>query len=408
MRCLAVCSPQGETWLEYVAYAPECHDTRLLSDLGGALSLSLPRVAQIAAPGDHGGLERVLQGLVSALAAGPASIVPILVLEPDVPEPSWVQGWREAAIVPEIVRVSVRDYLEERRLVRAILERTSANVVHTHGYRADALHGGALGHGLRSVSTVHGFTGQGRKGRFYEWVQRRALGRFDAVIAVSDPLRRDLIASGLRPSQVHLIPNVLAGRRRSRHTRPEARRLLGIPEEGLVVGWVGRLSQEKGPDVLLESAMALNDPTVTFAVIGDGPLRDTLGRRIAELGLSSRVRLLGARADAAAYMLAFDVLALSSRTEGTPMVLLEAAEAEVPFVATAVGGVPSLVGHEVEVLVPSERPVDLARAIRAALELAPAFVGAAMRVQREIVRQHSASDWVDAHLDVYRRVLGAR
>src|SRR5206468_931748 len=124
--------------------------------------------------------------------------------------------------------------------------------------------------------------------------------------------------------------------------RDAARRTLGIPREDFVVGWVGRLSVEKGPDVLLEALPHLNTVPLTISLIGGGTGAEqrALRARADKLGVADHIRWHGVVPDAERVYTAFDVCVLSSRTEGTPVVLFEAMAAGVPVVATAVGGVP--------------------------------------------------------------------
>ena len=101
--------------------------------------------------------------------------------------------------------------------------------------------------------------------------------------------------------------------------------------------------------------------------VGDGPERAALVAQAAALGIASRVHFTGMVPEASSILPAFDALVLSSRSEGTPMVLLETIHAGVPIVASAVGGVPDLVPAGSALLVPPNDPVALASAIDQAL-----------------------------------------
>src|SRR5213075_3189165 len=133
----------------------------------------------------------------------------------------------------------------------AICEASSPDVVHSHGYRADVIDALFLRRRVPIVTTVHGFTGGDLKNRFYQWLQCRAYRRFDAVVAVSRLLSREL-AERIGTSRLHLVPNAYSCASETLG-RAAARSALGLPNDAVLVGWVGRLSPEKGPDVLLEA-----------------------------------------------------------------------------------------------------------------------------------------------------------
>jgi glycosyltransferase involved in cell wall biosynthesis len=266
-------------------------------------------------------------------------------------------------------------------------------VVHTHGYRTDVIDAGAARRSrLPTVTTVHGFTGVGGwRGRLYEYLQRRAFRHFDAVVAVSRPLVTLLRNDGVSADRVHMIPNAYAPGEFI--ARDDARRSLGLGD-GFIAGWIGRLSQEKAPDVFV-AALDLVDGAISGAIIGSG--RETPRH-------SPRVTRLGQIADAARMMKAFDVLVLSSRTEGTPMVLFEAMAAHVPVVATAVGGVPDVVSDTEALLVPPERPEALARAIEAVRDDPAAARTRAAAAAKRLSTEYAVGPWVERYAAVYRGV----
>ncbi len=119
-------------------------------------------------------------------------------------------------------------------------------------------------------------------------------------------------------------------------------------------------------------------------------------------GVSDRIAWLGAVPDAAALFSGLDVLVVSSRTEGTPMNVLEAIDAAVPVVATAVGGIPDLIDDGAGWLVPSESPSALAAALDAALGDLSA---ARARADQALARVRSrGTDWIAAHHSLYRQL----
>ena len=354
-----------------------------------------------------GGLETV----VSTLAAAQRRSGHTIVVAPTLSAPG--DGWNFAASLEhadvELVPLVVprRGYLRERTLIRELCRRHAVNIVHTHGYRSDIV-GGHAGHESRLpiVTTVHGFTGGGLRNRAYEQLQRFVFRRFDAVVVVSRLQADQLRASGVPAQRLHVVPNALAAQS-SPLGRDDARRALGLPAEGLLAGWVGRVSREKGIDVFIDALASLGDPPIGGVILGDGPERAPESAR-AEALAPGRFRWLGSVPDAARYFAAFDLFVLSSRTEGLPMVMLEAMASGTPIVATSVGGIPDLVSPAEGLLVPPEDPKALAGAIRASVldrDAAAARASAA----RERQRAHfDVASWSARYEKIYRDLLAVR
>ncbi len=362
------------------------------------------RIAHVTAPAQFGGLERVVSGLAREQRTRGHVVMVIAVLSPGSPTPPWVPALAASGVEVEVHWVGDRAYFAERRLVRRLLRIFAPDVVHTHGYRSDVLHLG-VAHGLRIpvVSTAHGFASQRPGLSLQERVQVWAWRRVERVVAVSEPLRQQLISLGVPRARVPLIRNGFVG---SSGTigRAEARRELGLPLDTPVVGWVGRLSGEKDPLLAVEAFAAASVPQAHLCFIGDGPLLEACRARAAARGVSERVHLDGARPEAARYLAAFDLLLLSSRTEGTPMTILEAAMAGVPIVATAVGGVPDVVCSD-GILVPSGDVDAMGRALSSALGNPDSSQERAAALRSRLSRQGAEEDWVGAYEALYRGLV---
>lgn len=167
--------------------------------------------------------------------------------------------------------------------------------------------------------------------------ERLLATRSDAIIAVSPDEERHLLEIGMRRSLVRYIPNGLREPRWSE--RSAARAELGLSDEQVVVGFLGRLSEQKNPTMLLEAFARCRRgrPELRLCIVGDGPLEEETHRVARALGVQEAVLWTGHRTPQRA-MPAFDVFALSSRYEAMPYVLLEALAAGLPIVATPVGG----------------------------------------------------------------------
>ena len=152
--------------------------------------------------------------------------------------------------------------------------------------------------------------------------------------------------------------------------RAQWRQAHGIETHATIVTHVGRFAPPKNHALLIEAfARVRTSAPLYLLLVGGGELENTVREQVAALGLESRVRFLGIRADVADILRASDAFVLSSRWEGNPMSVMEAMAAGLPVVSTAVGGVPELVREgETGLLVPSEDTGALAQAIQALVD----------------------------------------
>jgi len=263
--------------------------------------------------------------------------------------------------------------------IDGIVRRWRPQVVHTHLAKAGAI-GRAVAQTHRVPVVVHTFHGHvlqeyfgNLTNRAFATAERALAKRTDALLAVSPQVRDDLLGMGIgTPAQWHVIPVgiELDDLVRDRPSRDAARRHLNLPLDAPIVGCVGRLVPIKDHGTFLDAAVRLlrDRPDVTFAIAGDGELREGLKQRARQL-LGDRVVFLGWVEDLRSLYAAFDVVALTSRLEGTPVSLIEAAAAGKPVVATRVGGVREVVRDgETGLLVSPEDPVSVAASLLALLD----------------------------------------
>ena len=366
------------------------------------------RVVVAIAPSPMGGVERVVHQLARGLHRRQVLATVVTLLESGVEDPWLVESLRVAGIPVAAVRGHRYGYPREIAAMTRILRSHDADLLHCHGYRADVLGSVAAVLSRRPiVSTAHGFTGGGLKNRFYERLDRWCLRRMDQVMAVSSALEGQLLDGHVPRKRLHVVPN--AAPTISLESRDDARAALGLSGEGVYMGWIGRMSHEKGPDLFLRAMCRLGLPDVDAVMIGDGPELRNAKALAAELGIASKVRFLGNIPEASRFLKAIDVLVVSSRTEGLPLVLLEAMGAHVPVVATAVGEIPQVLeGGKSGALIQPERPGELADAILSTLTDAPQAERRARLAQDRVARCYDVGSWLDQVVGVYRSAMDRR
>jgi glycosyltransferase involved in cell wall biosynthesis len=200
----------------------------------------------------------------------------------------------------------------------------------------------------------------------YELLDKLTLHYFDHVVAVSEPLRQEILSAGIAPERCSLIENGLTLEvSRDPEQRALLREELGLGANQWMLLSIGRMDRWKAYEVLLEAFAALEPALAAkLVLVGDGELRQALQEQVVRLGLAARVIMTGYRKDIGRLLGAADLFVISSRKEGLPMILLEAMAAGLPIISTAVGAIPTVIRHGEEgLLVPAEDPERLAQAM---------------------------------------------
>jgi len=363
------------------------------------------RILHLLAPAPVGGLETVVLNLARAQQESGVEVLVAPILEPGFPfDHPFLMNLDRWDIDRSVVSVSARRYLLERKKVRDLVSDFQPGILHTHGYRPEILHGRvARSAGVPVISTAHGLTSETMKIRLYEWLSFRAIRRFDAVVAVSKPLGRRLVGAGVPEDRVHIVPNALPADT-DPATPAQARTELGLDKGDRAVGWIGRLSWEKGPDIAIRAFAGIRDPDAILAVIGTGPMEAELKALAEELGLGRRVRWYGEVTGAARLLPAFEALFMSSRTEGTPMVLLEAMATATPIVCAGVGGIPDMVSEREAMISRPEDEGALARSLEECLRDRQAAEARAAAASIVLQKKFSVGPWVERYMRIYQSI----
>lgn len=293
----------------------------------------------------------------------------------------------------------------------AICMQENVRIWHGHDYKSNLL--GLLLKQLwpmRLVTTVHGWVQQTRRTPLYYAVDRLCLPHYDAVLCVSPDLRDQCLACNVPSERCMLLENAIDTVQFTRGREvAAAKRDLGFNPHRWLIGAVGRLSAEKGFDVLIRAVGQLvhRGLDAGLMIVGDGEDKVALAKLIATLGMTDRIQLLGYHADTKRLYEAMDVFALSSLREGLPNVLLEAMAMEVPVAATRIGGVPRLIANgDNGLLAKSNNPASLANAIGLLLkhgEVRKRLAGAA---RQTIEQQYSFVQRIRKLATLYDALLG--
>lgn len=284
--------------------------------------------------------------------------------------------------------------------VREIVARSGADVVHAHGFKADVYAYLALRRmDLPLVSTCHTWYDTDWLVTLYGRIDRMVLRRFARVVAVSDEVRRQLLAAGVREDRIRMVRNGID--LRPFENMAPGLRLEMAAGDTPIVGLVGRLAHSKGVDVYLEAAARVlsNGAQARFVVVGEGPDHTTLEHKIDELKLCGQATMLGRRDDMPAVYASMDIMVSASRQEGLPMAILEGMASGLPLVATAVGEVPTVVEDgRTGLLVPSEDvgalAAGIARLLHDPAERARMGTAARQRIREEYSADRMAEDYL--------------
>lgn len=178
---------------------------------------------------------------------------------------------------------------------------------------------------------------------------------------------------------------------------------MGIAPDDIVVGWSGRLSEEKAPEIFLDLAARCMDlPGVHFVMTGGGPMKPCIAQAASRLPAGTRLHLFGLVDDIRAFYRLYDIYTLTSRIDGRPLAVMEAQASGCAVLASRIGGVPDIMADGVTGLLAN--PAEAADFERALRHMVADRAGlAAMRAQARALAVDRFS--VTAMVEGYRRAL---
>jgi len=292
--------------------------------------------------------------------------------------------------------------------IRALAASSGADLIHAHGYKADVYAYLAMRNtSIPLVSTCHTWYDDNRLVWLYGVIDRRVLRQYSAVVSVSDDVTWRLLASGVAANRIHFIRNGIDLRP---FTNPApSLRHLAVPN-GVLVGWVGRLTYDKGPDIFLRAIAKVRPqfPDTRYILVGEGPYRPEVERLVTDLALGDVVHLLGQLQDMPAVYASCDLMVSSSRQEGLPMAILEGMAGALPWIATAVGAVPLVIHNGANgILIPAENFEVLADELGQLLanpeERSTLGAAARLLIESEFSAERMTSDYVRVYSTALKR-----
>jgi len=337
----------------------------------------------------------------------------------------WVGSFRDQSSRAEVLsraqelglpvfecRSSGKFDLRAVRELSAFIKQEHIRLLCTHGFKANTV--GVLTKKLAGVPQIafcRGWTAETPRVRAYEFLERQLLHFADRVVCVSEAQAKMLARSRRFRSRLAVVQNAMLESvgSASGKDREALKVKLGFNPQTRLIGAIGRLSVEKGQRYLVEAAADLkqNFTDLKIVLLGEGRERENLENQVKQLGLADVVCLPGFQKSIAEWIRALDVLANCSLTEGLPNVVLEALAADVPVVATAVGGVPELIrDRETGLLVPPGDPSALAYALSEILRDRNLGATLSKRGRVWVETRFSTARQRETLLAIYRQCLG--
>lgn len=338
---------------------------------------------------------------------------------------------RRSPLAEELSKLRVRTFpvpLKSKFDFRSILmlqgfmRRERFDIIHTEDVRSNLL--GTIAAVMAKVPiviwTIHmlsinrSISGMNPiKRRIWISVDRMLVRYVDKIIAISEFNRRELIKKEkIEPGKIVVIPSSIRLNEFSKELGfNKKRKEFGIEEGEKVVGYIGRLSHQKGLTYLLEAARMVSQimPIVKFLIVGDGPQKIELEEKVKELNITGNVALADFRKDVNELYPIFDITVLPSLYEGLPVVPMESMVYGKPVVATTVGGVPEVViDGETGLLVPPGDVKSLAKAILKLIQDDASRKEMSRKGKDLIKKKYSNEQMVKAHKSLYEELVRSK
>ena len=227
------------------------------------------------------------------------------------------------------------------------------------------------------------------------------------IVTTGEALRQELIDSnGYPAAMITSIPTGIDPARFFPADKKNSREKLGLDVSSHYIGIVATLRSWKGHLYLLDAFAQLDAPGWKLLMVGDGPMRDVLQSRAAELGIADRTLFPGQQQNPEDWLRALDIFCLPSyANEGVPQALVQAMMTELPIVTTPVGAIPEVVGSNAAVVIPERSAAALADAISALINDVARRAALGSVARREAIARYSLVSMLDGMLKIFCSIL---
>ncbi|RLQ96825.1 glycosyltransferase [Falsibacillus albus] len=299
------------------------------------------KVVHMISGGETGGSRKHVVTLLSKL---PKEQVCLIVFQ----EGSLAEEARQAGVRVELFKQNSRYDLSILSRLVSFINEEKFDILHTHGPRAN-LFASWIKKKLNAVwmTTIHSdpkldFMKSGLKGWVFTKLNLSAIRKIDYFFAVSQRFKDNLMEFGIPDEKIQTVYNGID------FSEPlpaalDKKKELNLPEQAMILTMTARLHPVKGHEIVFDALKRLHNPNIHLLLVGDGPIREELEGEIRDLKLQDRVTLAGFRKDVKEIFTISDLSLLASYSESFPLVLLEAANEQVPIITTDVGGVHELI-----------------------------------------------------------------
>lgn len=291
--------------------------------------------------------------------------------------------------------------------IREILKRHHVDLIVTHDYKSNLLgYRAAHRERIKQIAYFHGLTMEDSKVKLYNAIDRKVLRQIGQVITVSELTKTLLIQRGLEGGRIDVVPNAIDPDVMLKGERPGS-----LSDEPTKILGAGRFSHEKGFDLLLEAADKLNRESIAFKIYlyGTGLEEERLRQMVDKLSLQDRVEFCGFVDDIKPIMREMDFLIMPSRSEGMPVIILEAWSQKLGVVATKVGGIPLMIRDgDNGLLIEPENVDDLKAKMKQAVDHRDLTDRIGIAGYNEIVEKYSFQVQAERLRDVYTEAARQR